>query len=323
MNSREHVKIIDASHLDLMQYCFLQKKAFEDVFLKNNVSSDHLTPEFFQWKYSCPAGNARIAIIEKGNNILASVAMFPLTMSIKEQRFISWHFAEAATLPDARGHGYFNQCMRALISTLEPGEIIFVFPNKNSIQATKKTGFQKIESLEFYFRVNNIFCKKSERPMLNVYMPNQTEYAESLSEKGHASVFRSAEYMNWRYVQKPGNKYYRYSAKSEQKITGNVVATAAQVRGIKILLILEYHFLSTEARSEIMDFVKQVAVNEKCFFTGGYFGSAFKPTFFPTRMYKLPDFFLPKKQILMGIGNPIHSLLQVDWLVQTGDWDAF
>ena len=75
----------------------------------------------------------------------------------------------------------------------------------------------------------------------------------------------------------------------------------------------------------MLRFIKQTAAQEKCNIIGMFSGKLFAPDFFKTGFLKVPDRFLPKKQVLVGTFNDSteKTFFNSAWLIQTGDWDAF
>lgn len=320
------IKISEADDIDLTKYCILQQKSFAAVFAGNRMDNSYLDPAFFKWKYRTPAGNARIAFVEEENTMIASVAMYPVYISIKGVKLKSWHFVEAAVLPEARGKGFFQRCMTLLIDSLAKDEIIYVFPNSSSINGTLKKGFRRIEQSAFYVRIfSAVFRKKAVTPYVShLFSEEQDKYAHALSCKHDVVIFRDAAYMNWRYKQHPHFFYYTFSPVVDGRVMGNVVARPILVKGVKLLLIMEMHSLKSEVQKEMVSFLKRVAAKENCFIAGMFSGESGKPSLSATGMMRTPSFVVPKHHILMAYENESSfNMGSLNWFSQTGDWDAF
>ena len=150
MPNEPKVILYSADQLDIAAYCLLQQSSFADLFKQNNIVGNYLDPAFFQWKYNTPAGKARIAVISENGQMVASVAMYPVNLIMGGEISTSWHFVEAAPLPEARGRGLFKACMQTLIDSLESDELIYVFPNRTSINGTIDLGFQQLFLSRFF-----------------------------------------------------------------------------------------------------------------------------------------------------------------------------
>ncbi len=319
------INITDIDHIAIGQYCILQQKSFAQLFAYSQIDSAYLDPAFFKWKYNTPSGKARIAIAEENDEIIASVAMFPLQLIENGRLFKAWHFAEAATLPKARGRGLFKTCMQMLMNSLVNDEMIYVFPNKASLHATEKMGFQKLAHIPFYgklvFRIST--SNETEVPSNCNFSVNQDVYARALAINNKVMIYRDAAYMNWRYKSHPHASYYSYSAVQDYEVTGNIVIRSVKFKQQKFLLLMEFHSLSRVAEKEMLKFLQKVSSAEKCSFAGLFSSIHPQPNLLTTGMIKLPSFILPKQQILMRYKLKSEDLGDSDWFVQTGDWDAF
>lgn len=320
------ITIKEVDDIDLDQYCLLQQQSFEAIFADNRIDSSYLDTAFFKWKYNTPAGKARIAVVEEGNCMIASVAMYPVYILTKGVKTRGWHFVEAAVLPAARGRGLFKRCMSLLTDSLMADEIIYVFPNSSSMHGTIKAGFRHIEECNFYARFFlNVFKKDRSAIETNVFFTAaQDIYADTMCTKQGVVVFRDAAYMNWRYKQHPHFSYYTFSPVENGRVMGNVVARPVIIKGIRMLLIMEMHSLNDEVKRKMMSFVKRVAKKENCFIAGFFSGKNGKPSFAATGMIMLPSNILPKRHILMAYTKQSACKLESEnWFCQTGDWDAF
>jgi hypothetical protein len=325
LNKSLQIITTDIERLEIEQYCLLQQKSFADIFKSSKIDISYLNPGFFKWKYTTPIGQARIAIASENNEMLASVAMYPVMFIKNQDTFKGWHFVEAATLPKARGRGLFKLCMQQLINSLQRDQIIYVFPNKSSLNATKKNGFEQLGQIPFYGKIilrkySDISSQLSSDFHFSV---NQDFYAKALAPQNKMMIFKDANYMNWRYRNHPHAKYYCYSAMQGNLVMGNIVVRAVAIKQQKFLLIMEFHCLTKKAETDLLIFLRKVASVENCSFAGMFSNNKFHSPFFITGMVKLPSLLLPKQHILMGYKHNGEKLSMGHWFVQTGDWDAF
>lgn len=325
MSADTILKITDVDNIDLDEYCLLHKTAFKELLTVQKVKDGFLTPDFFKWKYNTPAGKAKIAIIQKEERIIAGVAVWPLSAIYNGKVITVWHSGDVVALPGERGKWFFAKCMKALMSELPEGSFLFGFPNQNNAAGANRAGFKPIEQLNFYAKVYTGFYGKKYADTLKNFTQPQDQYAKDVIGENTIGIYRSAAYMNWRYLHKPETDYHCYNVESDGKIIGNTVVRSAIIKGKRILLVMEYHYTQKNTRHQLLKFIKQAAAKEKCSIIGIFSGKLFAPEFFNTGFIKVPDAFLPKKQILVGTLNNANekTLLQNNWLIQTGDWDAF
>jgi GNAT superfamily N-acetyltransferase len=325
VNKSLQISKTDIDHIDIEQYCILQQKSFAEVFAYSQIDNSYLDPAFFKWKYNTPNGKARIAVAEENNEMLASVAMYPVVFIKDQEVFNGWHFVEAATLPEARGRGLFKACMQKLMDSLKNDEVIYVFPNKTSMRGTEKIGFQQLDHIPFY---GKIVFRKSRNNQTEFFpgchfSAKQDSYAKALAIKNKIMIFRDAAYMNWRYNSHPHASYYSYSAMQDDRVVGNIVIRPVKYKQQKLLLLMEFHSLNKEAEKEMLIFLRKVASIENCSFAGLFSNNEPQPGVFASGLIKLPSFMLPKKQILMTYKKNSETLQNDNWFIQTGDWDAF
>lgn len=325
MPNEPKVILYSADQLDIAAYCLLQQSSFADLFKQNNIVGNYLDPAFFQWKYNTPAGKARIAVVNENGHMVASVAMYPVNLINGDKISTSWHFVEAATLPEARGRGLFKACMQTLIDSLESDELIYVFPNRTSINGTIDLGFQQLQHLQFYAKL--ILNRKGNSELKSeskvIFSEAQDEYALNMDRSNSIMVLRSAAYMNWRYNEHPHASYYSFAPEQNKKTMGNVVLRAVEIKGIKQLLIMEFHAKNKAVEKQLMSYIKKIALLERCSLAGMFSTKIQRPSFFTTGFMQLPSFVIPKKQILMGINANRKPIQNKNWFCQTGDWDAF
>lgn len=325
MSAETILKITDIDNIDLDQYCFLHRTAFKELLDEQKVNACFLTPDFFKWKYNTPAGKSKIAIIEKERRIIAGVAIWPLFAIYNGEVVTIWHSGDVAALPGERGKWFFAKCMKALMKELPPHSLLFGFPNRNNAAGANRAGFKSIEQINFYAKIYTGFTNNKYLDALKNFSEPQNQYAKKIIAENTIGIYRSSAYMNWRYFQKPENKYHCFSVNRGDKIIGNAVVRSAEVKGKRILLVMEYHYTEKKAGAQLLSFINEVAAKEKCRIIGMFSGKLFAPEFFRTGFVKVPGKFLPKKQILVATLNNSGEppFLQNNWLIQTGDWDAF
>jgi hypothetical protein len=325
MIEKHSIILADFETLDKEAYCSLQQQSFAKLFQSNEIDNSYLDPEFFDWKYNSPAGAARIAFVQEEGKMIASVAMCPMYLVKAGSIFKSWHFVEAATLPEARGRGLFIQCMSLLVESLDKGEMIYVFPNGASGKGVTNLGFKQLTRLGFYGRVI-ISRRGQERALVGTgsfFTSAQDEYALQIPRHQTTMVLRDAAYMNWRYNGHPHATYYSFAPEQKGSIMGNIVVRAVKIKGVMLLLVMEFHAVNKAVEKQLLQYLKEVARVERCSLAAIFSTKANAPSFLSTGLFKVPSFLLPKKHLLMGIrsGAPLSD--HTSWFCQTGDWDAF
>ena len=312
-------RLFDWNDVDKDAYCRLQQAAYAEIFAKNRIAIDRLNRSFLDWKYSPPAGRARIAVVMHEDEMVASNAMFPLRVVHGAQDERAWQSCDTATSPAARGKGYFKKCIMLLRDSLERGETFFGYPNENS-----KKGFEGIGwnvAAEIPFRARPVMWGASvgaDIVQVGEFGPSQDDFARAFAASEAPMIERSAAYLNWRYVRHPFYRYERYHCVKDGRVHGLLVLNRAVVREKQVMIVMEFLASDSRAAKAMIARAQQSARAAKC---SVLLAIGNRPV--PTLM-RVPKWLLPKQQLLMGqkIGPP-HGPLGEPWLVQAGDWDVF
>ncbi|MBI2731357.1 MAG: GNAT family N-acetyltransferase [Sphingobacteriales bacterium] len=321
-----NISVVESDSIDLVQYCLFQKAAFKNVFKEYEMDDSYITPEFFEWKYNTPAGKAKIALAKREETIIASVAICPHYFLNRNEVITIWQSGDVAVIPGEEGKWLFAKCMKAVMEYLPAGSFLYGFPNKKSFSGALRLSYKPIMQLGFYIKFNPFLKNSKGKACTENFNSAQDQYAKKIVDQTTIVLYRSAAYMNWRYLKKPATNYFIHTTKRNNQVTGNIVLCTTEIKERRILLVMEYHYLDNEAKSALFTFMKATASQEKCRFIGMFSGKKFAPDFWSSMFFKVPDRFLPKQQILVGTYNNNNfqsELLQSEWLVQTGDWDAF
>lgn len=324
MKSKMQIIVTDFDSIDFNQYCDMHKQAFKALFQKNKVLENPFTVDYFNWKYNGPGGKAKLGIALENGAIVGGVSMVPLHIIHNNKIQLGWHTGDVAVLPEFGGRFLFNQCMNALRLQLDDQDFIFGFPNINNLSGAKRAGVPPLCKLNYYVKTSLLpgagFTKMSDQS----FSHQNNEYAKKLNNKYGAMVYRSAEYLTWRYLNRPLGKYFSYNHREGECIVGMTVARVAKLKGIKALVVMEYHFVKKTAIIHLNAFLKHMARENNCLLIVLLSTSdGFKIS--RNRFFKLPQKFEPREVVLFGQFKKGESAQLSDhsWFMQTGDWDAF
>jgi hypothetical protein len=322
------IEVLDSESLDLDRYSRLQREAFAEVLGKWNVSDQFMTPEFFKWKYSTPVGSAKIAVVFLDNEMVACNAMFPLHLRYQEKTILAWQSSDTATLPKVRGRGYYNACLKALKEELQPGQLFFGFPNRNSIHGFGKLGCEKRGIITTWvkpfpsLRRSSHFTHISE---VKSFDGLQDQLSEQLVISGGPMFDRSSSYLNWRYHRHPIFRYKSFVYRQDGFQKGFMVLRIADVFNMKFVLVMEIWGLGHSIEGQLLKRAGVWAQENRIarlLAMSNYLGLArgIHSGFVP-----IPSILLPKKQVLMGFatGSGAEEAMQMKWRVSLGDWDSF
>lgn len=322
--ANDRITISAFEEIDQEQFCMLHTVAFKELLQKSKINEELFTIEHYSWKYNSPAGRAKVAVLQQNGKLVGSVSMFPVTLIKDKRLFTAWNAGDVAVLPEYRGKFFFNQCMNALKKSNSENDFIFGFPNHNNLSGAVRAGFKHIKDLQFYVKpFFSVIGKKLEN-QIEPFSSLQDQYAETLAKEGRTMILRSSAYMNWRYQQKPGTYYLCYTHIDGNTVFGNVVVRVVKRKKIKVLVVMEYHYIHRKAISFLNRFISQSAIKNKCL-TVIMLSARDQFNSDRTGFFRLPDLFQPKKMLFYG--NPLKEedkvLLNDKWFIETGDWDAF
>jgi GNAT superfamily N-acetyltransferase len=320
------VSVTTPDRLDFAEFVRLQRDAFAAV-IGGTGMADILSEPYYRWKYTTPEGQARIALVREEGRLVAANAMYPLRVRHAGTSIRVWQSCDTATHPDARRRGYFMKCLAALRDELDPGEIFFGFPNKNSSPGFLSFGWTPRGDVPTWARVFPGRRTEGATGIAEVaaFGAEQDELAARLAALGRPLLDRSAAYMSWRYLQHPLNAYTAYAYTDGGSRSGVVVLRELELNGRRLAIAMELQAVDRSAERKLMAFAAAWARSRRVRFTlimdnAMRIRSGARSGFLP-----IPQRLLPKRQVLMGMttGGAADDVWGRKWHVQTGDWDGF
>jgi hypothetical protein len=323
------VRVIDSDDLDYEEFTNLQREAFAELLAKSGASDAFLQPEFFRWKYNPPAGRARIALAYDESGLIASNAMFPLRVRHADSTVLAWQSCDTATAPRGRGKGCFSDCIGSLAESLGEDEIFYGFPNASSMRGCMNVGWRVMSPVTTWVNPISLFgvSRLAGVDSIDAFPAGCDALSKSAGGDALAYVDRSADYLNWRYCERPGREYTRFVQREGDDVLGLIVVRRAQALNRNVALVMDLLGRNRKIERALLRRASGWAVEQGTrmvvhmdtnlsLLDGGR--AAFSP---------VPSMLLPKKQLLMGAalrgGEHATSALGCRWRVQMGDWDAF
>lgn len=252
--------IADADELEQYRLCFEKNDSPKDI--KN-----------LQWLHQQNLANTNtIYYAMHSGNVAAIYTAMPVIFNINGKKAVALQSIDTITDVEHRGKGLFPRLAAKLYDdAVEKGfELVYGFPNENSAPGF----FKKLKWISFgeapfilkplnptYFMGKILKRNKTRVPVGEYYaysVPEQKElakniYIRSLSSFGDdygiiwkkisqgidVSVDRSTEYMNWRYVNKPGEVYSKCGIFIDGILKGIVVFTIKNKHDGRIGYVME------------------------------------------------------------------------------------
>lgn len=325
MTSR--VDIVGPGDLDFDAFASLQSASFAEVVAKAGGAGDYMTPEFFRWKYRPPAGDARIAVVYDGSELVAANAMYPVTVRLGEDRLKAWQSCDTATAPRARGRGLFTKCIAALGETVGDDEIFFGFPNANSIKGFTKLGWETKALVTTWVAPLDVGALLSGAEVVERPDGSADGLAQSLSEHPWAWTERTTEYFGWRYRAHPIHRYTVLEVNDGSGLRGVCVVRRARALNREVAVVMDLAAISASEERRLLSGAQRWAFRQRLTLTVLLDSGLATTTALCAAMAPVPARLLPKRQYLMGSvrgrDTVARRVFDGAWRVQTGDWDAF
>lgn len=267
----------------------LQLKDYKKAFDRNNSPKqlDKLEWMHFQNTVNTPL----ISITYSKNEEVASIyAVMPIYFMLGNSSVKACQSLDTLTDIDHRGKGLFVKSADAVYKNAKINEYVLVygFPNGNSVHGfTKKLNWKLLDPVPFLFKPlkTGYFFKKILGSKIgnflnfNLATKKRIEFGQNekispigifsedvnilwneFSAKIGVCVQRNADYLNWRFVDKPNENYKRYGLYREDKLLGFIVYANKSKHSGNIGYIMELIVLpnETEAGKKLL----QLALND-------------------------------------------------------------
>jgi GNAT superfamily N-acetyltransferase len=227
--------------------------------------------KYWDWRYrSNPADTGRIWVADDAGKIVGHGALIPIKMKIGAETVTAFISADTVTHPDYRHQGIFEALDREKCAEVakEGNFIAYRFPNRFSYQGAMKFGWFEVSRLKRFIKPLNLenilkryignkalrkSCaaggnliisllyrtKKSPEVAglfivrISSFDDRVNELWDKVSNDHDIMVVRSKEYLNWKYVEMPGNDFVIFGAEKDGQVCGYMVLKCTrQPRGL-------------------------------------------------------------------------------------------
>jgi len=264
---------------------------YQKCFVENGTEKSLPLLKWFHQKNLPGIQSIYYAVGNETRQIAAIYTYLPVLLKCLDEVTIAMQSFDTLTDEKHRGKRLFIR----LASKLEAEEraknaaLVFGFPNENSVHGfVNKLGFTyfgevpfliKPLSISYFFKKlfqrasddeNSVF--KIEAPE-NISIKNNQEIKlissfdedydslwEKVNSKIKIGVNRNSKYMNWRFVEKPGESYCHFGYYKNAELKGVVVFTLKKKHGGKIGYLMELLFDPEDqnAGKQLLDFSSEV-----------------------------------------------------------------
>jgi hypothetical protein len=259
--------------------------------------------------------------------MVAANAMMRYRLKMSTGFIEAWQSCDTASLPSARGRGYFKKCLHGLLTQIAPDEVFFGFPNANSRKGFLGIGWREYSLLSTFVKpwffspwrsLGGVEVSPYGLPQLEPFLQEWMRDRNSL-------VVRDRAYLEWRYFARPERPYLAFYQWNRHTLEAVALGRLAEVKGRKVVLVMEAMGLRPRAERSIREAVARwgfgqgaslaVDINSHLTPWNGLLGG-----FCP-----VPQALLPKRNVFMGQAQDplLAEALKCPWYLSVGDWDGF
>jgi hypothetical protein len=302
-------------------------------------SNDYFNKDYLYWKYfDNPAGKSIILGAYDKEKIVGFRALVPAVFKINNKIEVLYQFCESSTHKDYRGKHIFSDLTERAMK-ISGKDIFCHFPNSNSLPAYKKSfGTIKIDELKYLtsftgcLNFKSIIIDKIEKHQFYIFSYEKNIYQQidqnmAFLEINNLQEFsitdekiiakRGFEFIKWRFIEHPKNKYIFLIIKTKEKIFGYVILHKRNYGKLRLLTIVDI-------------FINDKSINEsKLVSCALKFAKNIKEPFiiFPKQKSKIRKIniidniiMIPKKHITLAITFKDSKNIEREFYLDPSNW---
>jgi predicted N-acetyltransferase YhbS len=271
-------------------------KLNQEVFSSQEHFNIQRNEKWFKWKnLDSPFGKSLIVVAENENSeIVGSRLFWPWEFQSRMTKLKAYQPADTVVHPDFRGKGlFYKMTKKALeLSKKENTDVIFNFPNKNSLPGYLNLGWSYVNKLEWFVKVKNpfYFFNKNKKAKnlkdlnnFNLTLQKIGRIKEKISYDEKLKTKKTEDFLKWRYLENPNYKYGLITV-SEKRKTLNAIFSINEMGNYRELFIVdiignfnlinnlvkEINYVSNEFKVSIIYILKNYKFDKKSFYQRGY-----------------------------------------------------
>ncbi len=222
-----------------MEYRFesLQPKyltGFENLIKSSFPLQSNDSMLLINWKFLTSRDNrdaVSFVAIDANDNVVSQYSNIPIIVSYKNQNFSAMVCADMATLLEHRGNKLISTLSKKVYEkVVNDGVIVSIgYSNQLGVKVDKNAfgyGYQVVGEFTRFVKIILIYSKtklilKLVKDFKKNFVPKNTTYFR---------VFKNYEYLKWRYVDKPDNRYRIFEVNENNILIGYVVLLEFRTR---------------------------------------------------------------------------------------------
>lgn len=218
---------------------FFGLKGLDETLTTNNNTRS--LPNW-EWKYrgGNPFGHAIMSVCEDKDKIVAHFAIMPMNYYINGKYVSGAHSLGAMVSPEFQSRGLIKYVADKAIEESNKNNIQFIYGYPNEAAYKLHTEFLGYEDIQMQ---DEFVCQKTNRKSIidkpdlvfksiSIFKDDVNQLWEEACGDYKALVKRSADFLNWRYCERPDSRYHCFGAYVESKLVGYCVLKLFQDENI-------------------------------------------------------------------------------------------
>ncbi len=304
--------------------------------LFKTVHGRELSEALWEWRFiKNPGGRAVTRLMFEGNKLVGHYAIVPTLISYQGEAHKAGFSLTTMTHPRYRGRAIFTQLANEVYQNCEQEgfQLIYGFPNANSYYGfTHRLGWSGLGHVHGWIidneprivdLVEDFVFEELERcgPEIDIFL-------KRVRDETYVSVPRTAAFVQWRYLEKPGNDYTVYCIRNKEKsleglvvyklfqgsdeVAGHIIDFMTIDNPGLIVAIIKraYDFFRGKGVRKISCWTYNDEVTNRCLESAGY------------RKIEWPTYFGVKMLNYMSIDQEKATDIR-NWRFTMGDSDVF
>lgn len=200
---------------------------FKDAFQRE------MSLDYWNWRYvQNPENHMLIRLVYDEEKLVGHYALSPVLICIGGVEYSAALSMTTMTHPDYQGMGLFKTLATQLFENeYDKLDLIYGVPNENSIEGfIKYLDFQLIKEIPMLqLNINEEIYNVDERCVEINKFDGRFDYLnEIMIKKYDVMISRTKEYLNWRYILNPQNKYRKFAYIKNGEVLGYIITKTFQ-----------------------------------------------------------------------------------------------
>ncbi|MGD6856667.1 GNAT family N-acetyltransferase [Bacillus infantis] len=213
------------NEINIRTYENKDKDQVLDLLNRNFQIQEHMKlnrdSEWWEWKYERNIfGKPIIYVAERNDKIIGVRPFWPWQLSNGGQVLTCYQPIDSVVDKEYRGIGLFTMLTKnALVENKEKMDLVFNFPNEQSIRGNLKLGWTFVNKLNWYVKVNKFYtfykliknyngfesCSLQAEDLISEDKIKKIDY--SIDAGNIFRTIKSEEFLKWRFLEHPKIKY--------------------------------------------------------------------------------------------------------------------